>query len=126
MRSMVEGHGPDLSEVAFGGTSPSTTFGGPPPRAGEEQVALRLGLRQIDGFPEHAAAQLVNAREEGGRFHGVAELRERAGLISAHVEKLAAADCFGSLELPRRQALWDARSLLPRATATAVRLCRGA
>jgi error-prone DNA polymerase len=74
--------------------------------------ALRLGLRQIDGFPEHLAAKLVAARQEGGRFTEVTELRDRTGLPPAHIERLAAADCFGSLALPRRQALWDARTLL--------------
>jgi error-prone DNA polymerase len=78
----------------------------------ESEIALRLGLRQVDGFPEHAAAQLVAARQAGAPFRDVAELRERAKLIPSHVEKLAAADCFGSLALPRRQALWDARSLV--------------
>jgi len=75
-------------------------------------IALRLGFRQVDGFPEHAAARLVAARAEGGPFRDVAELRERAGLIPVHIEKLAAADCFGSLGLKRRQALWDTRSLV--------------
>jgi error-prone DNA polymerase len=75
-------------------------------------VALRLGLRQVDGLPEHVAAQLVAARLEGGAFDDVTALRDRAGLGPAHVERLAAADCFGSLALPRRQALWDARSLV--------------
>jgi error-prone DNA polymerase len=97
---------------------PSTAFGGPPPHAGEDQaridphIALRLGFRQVDGFPEHVAAQLVAAREQGGAFADVAALRERAGLNPAHVEKLASADCFSSLGLSRRQALWDARSLI--------------
>ncbi|MCW1403121.1 helix-hairpin-helix domain-containing protein [Novosphingobium sp. MW5] len=75
-------------------------------------VALRLGLRQVDGFPEAAAARIVSAREEGGRFADVRELQERAGLSPALVERLAAADCFNSLEITRRQALWDARSLI--------------
>ena len=75
-------------------------------------VALRLGLRQVDSLPEHVAAQIVAVREAGGRFRDVAELRERARLGVSHVERLAAADCFGSIDLPRRQALWDARSLL--------------
>jgi error-prone DNA polymerase len=75
-------------------------------------VALRLGLRQVDSLPEHVAAQLVAARIEGGAFDDVTALRDRAGLGPAHIERLAAADCFGSLALPRRQALWDARSLL--------------
>ncbi|MFC4295292.1 error-prone DNA polymerase [Novosphingobium tardum] len=78
----------------------------------DRHLGLRLGLRQIDGFPEHAAALLVAAREEGGRFADVAELRTRGGLTPALVERLAAADAFTSLALSRRQALWDARSLI--------------
>ncbi|WP_298189066.1 error-prone DNA polymerase [Novosphingobium sp.] len=78
----------------------------------QEGEALRLGLRQIDGLPEHAAAALVSAREAGGRFEDVAALKVRAGLSPAMIERLAAADAFGSMGLPRRQALWDARSLI--------------
>jgi error-prone DNA polymerase len=86
--------------------------GGPPPPMGEDRIALRLGLRQIDGLPEHVAAQLVAAREAGGAFRDVAELRDRARLGPSHVERLAAADCFSSLAIPRRQALWHARTLV--------------
>ncbi|MBV1918298.1 MAG: error-prone DNA polymerase [Sphingomonadaceae bacterium] len=75
-------------------------------------IALRLGFRQIDGFPEHAAARLVAARESGGCFADVASLKEQAGLSPAMIERLASADAFSSLALPRRQALWDARSLV--------------
>ena len=78
----------------------------------EPKTALRLGLRQIDGLPEHAAAKLIAAREELGPYPDVAALRERAGLSPALIERLAAADAFTSLQLPRRQALWDARSLI--------------
>ena len=74
--------------------------------------ALRLGLRQIDGFPEHAAAMLVAARGDRGAFTDAASLKERAGLSPSLVERLAAADALGSLGLTRRQALWDARSLV--------------
>ncbi len=77
-----------------------------------EGGALRLGLRQIDGLPEHVAAALVSARESGGRFRDIADLRQRAGLSPAHIERLASADAFTSLGLTRRQALWDARSLI--------------
>jgi error-prone DNA polymerase len=78
----------------------------------DEDHALRLGLRQIDGLPEHVAAMLVAEREARGAYRGVADLRVRAGLSAAHVERLASADAFTSLSLTRRQALWDARSLL--------------
>ncbi|WP_086735555.1 error-prone DNA polymerase [Erythrobacter colymbi] len=78
-----------------------------------EPFALRLGLRQIDGLPEHVAAALVAEREERGPFRDIADLRARAGLSPAHIERLASADAFTSLGLTRRQALWDARSLIP-------------
>lgn len=78
----------------------------------DQHIAMRLGLRQVDGLPEHVAARLIAARAEGGPFKDVAELRERAGLSPAHIERLASADCFTSLGLSRRQALWDARSLI--------------
>ena len=77
-----------------------------------KNIALRLGLRQVDGLPEHIAARLITEREENGPFKDVAELRERAGLSPAHIERLASADCFTSMKLTRRQALWDARSLI--------------
>ncbi|KRA83241.1 error-prone DNA polymerase [Altererythrobacter sp. Root672] len=74
-------------------------------------VALRLGLRQVDGLPEHVAAKLVARRQAAGPYRDVTELRDLAKVPPAHIERLASADCFGSLALPRRQALWDARSL---------------
>lgn len=77
-----------------------------------EGEALRLGFRQIDGLPEHVAAALVSARESEGDFRDIADLRERARLSPAHIERLASADAFTSLGLTRRQALWDARSLI--------------
>ena len=78
----------------------------------ETKVALRLGLRQVDGLPEHIAARLVAERDANGPFADVTALRERAGLSPAHIERLASADAFGSMGLSRRQALWDARSLI--------------
>ncbi|MEM1195281.1 MAG: error-prone DNA polymerase [Pseudomonadota bacterium] len=78
----------------------------------DKRIALRLGLRQVDGLPEHVTALLIAERAEGGPFRDVAELRERAGLSPMHVERLASADCFSSLSLTRRKALWDARSLI--------------
>lgn len=74
--------------------------------------ALRLGLRQIDGLHEHVAATLVSARDSGGPYRDIADLRARSGLSPAHIERLASADAFTSLGLTRRQALWDARSLI--------------
>ncbi len=78
----------------------------------DRHLSLRLGLRQIDGLPEHIAARLIAERAENGPYADVRELQDRAGLSPAHIERLASADAFTSLGLPRRQALWDARSLV--------------
>ena len=77
-----------------------------------EGEALRLGLRQIDGLPEHVAAMLLAEREDNGVYRDIADLRARGGVSPAHIERLASADAFTALGLTRRQALWDARSLI--------------
>ena len=77
------------------------------------QRALRLGLRQIDGFREEWAMQITEARAQG-LFASMDELKLRAGLPARAMDMLAAADALGSLELTRRQGLWAARGL-PRA-----------
>jgi error-prone DNA polymerase len=43
----------------------------------------------------------------------VAELQTRGGVPTHAIERLAEADCFRSIELDRRQALWEARALKP-------------
>jgi error-prone DNA polymerase len=74
--------------------------------------ALRLGLRQVDGLPQAVAEQLVQERRAGGTYADVLSLRDRAKLQPSHIERLSAADCFSSLPLGRRQALWEARTFV--------------
>ncbi len=71
--------------------------------------ALRLGFREIKGFPEVAAAQIVAARQGG--YHSIADLRRRADLSKAVLERLARADAYRSMGLARREAAWDIRAL---------------
>ena len=78
----------------------------------DRNIALRLGLRQVDGLPEAVAARLIAEREAGGPYADVAALKDRARIGPAHIERLASGDCFGSMQLSRRQALWDARSIV--------------
>jgi error-prone DNA polymerase len=66
--------------------------------------ALRLGFRQVKGFREQDATQLINHRTN--RYDSIQQLRE-SGLSEAALEKLAAADAFRSLDKDRRKALWD-------------------
>lgn len=74
--------------------------------------ALRLGLRQIDGLGQAQAAALIAARQHDGAYLDLGDLRARAGLSPAVIERLASADACGSLKLSRREALWQARSLI--------------
>jgi error-prone DNA polymerase len=75
----------------------------------EEKVgkyfALRLGFRQVKGLREDDMKILVELRKKK-LFDSVHELREN-GFSEAILERLADADAFRSMELDRRQALWD-------------------
>lgn len=71
--------------------------------------ALRLGFRQITGFSEKDAKTLLEVR--GAGYASPEDLWRRSGLDSAALKRLADADAFGSIGLPRRQALWVVRAL---------------
>jgi error-prone DNA polymerase len=70
-------------------------------------LALRLGLRLINGLPE-AAAKKIEAAREAGPFVSLDDFVRRTGLSQAVVAKLAEADAFQSLAMDRRAALWQA------------------
>jgi error-prone DNA polymerase len=72
-----------------------------------ESVALRLGLRQVDGLHADAAERLVGSKP----YASVEELRTRGGVPVHAIQRLAAADAFRSIDLDRRAALWDSRAL---------------
>ena len=88
---------------AGGGAHASDVSGG--------RFALRLGLRQIDGMREEAAARIVAARRRGGAFADLAGLKARARLDAGTLRRLADADALRSLGRGRRAALWDAQAL---------------
>ncbi len=71
--------------------------------------ALRLGLRQINGFAAADAERLVAARGEG--YRDAEELWRKSGLGRAALDRLAAADALRSLGLDRRRALWALKAL---------------
>jgi error-prone DNA polymerase len=72
-------------------------------------LALRLGFRQIDGFSEAHASELVNARGYG--FSSLNVLARRSELPKRALIVLAEADAFRSLGMDRREALWAVRRL---------------
>ena len=71
--------------------------------------ALRLGLRQLDGFREEWADRIVEAR--GGGYASIEALARRARLPQRALRLLADADAFGSIGLARRGALWEVRRM---------------
>jgi error-prone DNA polymerase len=73
-------------------------------RNGTATGALRLGFRQITGFREVWADQLVAARP----YDSLEALARRARLPPRALRLLADADACGSLGLDRRSAAWEA------------------
>jgi len=71
--------------------------------------AVRLGLREIDGFSDDWAKKIEQVRGRG--FDSVRDLWLRTGLPPKALQKLAHADAFTSLGLSRRDALWAVKAL---------------
>jgi error-prone DNA polymerase len=71
--------------------------------------AVRLGLRQIDGFAQEWGEKIESLRGRG--FVSVRDLWLRTKLPPNALEKLAHADAFNSLGLSRRDALWAVKAL---------------
>jgi error-prone DNA polymerase len=70
----------------------------------EKYFALRLGFRQVKGLKEDEMRSFVAGRQK--TIRSIGEVRD-SGLSAATIERLADADAFRSLELDRRQALWE-------------------
>jgi len=70
--------------------------------------ALRLGFRQVKGLNEEEMQLLVAARLQP--YTHIQELW-RVGISITALERLADADCFRSIGLDRRQALWEVAAL---------------
>ncbi|MDA0231174.1 MAG: error-prone DNA polymerase [Proteobacteria bacterium] len=100
-------HGVEVRDVDVNASTWDCTL--EPASKSHKGRALRLGFREIKGFPETAAACIVAARDGG--YRSIAELRRRAGLSKAVLERLARADAYRSMGLSRRQAAWDIRAL---------------
>ena len=72
--------------------------------------AVRLGLSFVKGLSDNDANLILARRGEG--YRSVRDLWLRTGLPPAVLEKIAAADGFGSMGLNRRQALWAVKGLM--------------
>jgi error-prone DNA polymerase len=78
-------------------------------QGGTRRRALRLGFRQVKGLKQEEMARLVARRGSG--YVDLADLRRRAEVSAAALDRLARADAFPSLVLDRRGAIWRAIGL---------------
>ena len=72
---------------------------------------IRLGMRIVQGLAQNDAQAIIDARAAAGPFATVEEIWRRSKVKPAALERLARADCFQSLGLNRRQALWAVKAL---------------
>ncbi|MGH7176812.1 MAG: OB-fold nucleic acid binding domain-containing protein, partial [Tepidisphaeraceae bacterium] len=75
------------------------------------EPAVRLGLRQIKGLRELMARRIVDVRESLGAFGSIDQFHQCTQLPRRVVQQLTEADAFSSMNLSRRQALWQAMEL---------------
>ncbi len=74
---------------------------------GEKPFGVRLGMRLVRGLSQSPAEAIVTARGSTP-YESISELSRRAGVTQSVIERLSAADAFGSMKLDRRLALWEA------------------
>lgn len=72
-----------------------------------EGVALRLGLRQVNGFRQAWAGAMLAARP----FASIEDMARRASLPPRALRLLADADALRSLGFDRREGAWEARRM---------------
>ena len=78
-------------------------------RDAKNELCLRLGLRQIDGFALAHADVVMNKRDKG--YRGFADFARRTQLPRRALVILAEADAFRGFGLDRREGLWAVRRL---------------
>jgi error-prone DNA polymerase len=74
-----------------------------------QELTLRVGLMQIDGFTRDGADKLLKDREERGTFTSFQNFLRRVGLTRSDTERLIKAGCFDSLEGKEKRPtlLWE-------------------
>ncbi|MEO5587388.1 MAG: error-prone DNA polymerase, partial [Novosphingobium sp.] len=73
--------------------------------------ALRIGLRQIDGYQEGWGRAIAQERKTNGLFTSLEDLAQRVKLPTRALDLLADADACRSLGQVRREAAWEVRRM---------------
>ncbi|NBQ13606.1 MAG: error-prone DNA polymerase, partial [Proteobacteria bacterium] len=98
-----------LEDAAEAGDAVDAAHG--PAGWGATGPALRLGLRMVSGLREEDGRAVVDAARTGGTFSSVEALWRASGCSLHALRRLAAADAFAAMGVPRQQALWQVRAL---------------
>jgi error-prone DNA polymerase len=78
---------------------------------GKSGPAMRLGFRLIKGLHESHGKKIPEIRRQSGPFTSIAHFHRATALPTHALRRLAEADAFSSLNLSRRQALWQTLEL---------------
>ena len=78
---------------------------------GSNGPSVRLGFRRVKGMREEHANILTDIRHHCGRFTSIEQLHRLTNLPVSTLRRLAEADAFTSLNLSRREALWQVMAL---------------
>ena len=98
-------HGVEVRPVCVAASSYDCTL-----EPAEGGVAIRLGLRLVQGLGEEHAAAIVAARATGD-FHTLADVARRTGLDRRRLQTLAEAGAFDDVSRGRRPAAWTLQGL---------------
>jgi len=106
-------HGVTVRPVDVNHSTWDCTLEPPPPDNAHHDAgpALRLGMRLIQGMRRAEADALAAAVAAHGPFRDLERLWRISGVRAAAMKALARADAFNSMDLDRRQALWQVRRL---------------
>jgi error-prone DNA polymerase len=96
--------GPALPDVCDINSTDKSTWGTTGP-------SVRLGFRQIRGLREAHAKLIMDLRKKSGPFQSIDHFQQLTRLPRHVMQRLAEADAFSSLNLSRRQALWQVLEL---------------
>ncbi len=75
------------------------------------RIALRMGLRQVQGLGKEAVEKIVVERQQHGLFTSLADFFKRVPLHQNQRNALTRADVFKTFDLHRRQSQWQVSAL---------------
>jgi error-prone DNA polymerase len=78
---------------------------------GKSGPSVRIGFRQIKGLRIAHAQTIIQSREKFGPLKSIEHFQQLTRLPRHTMHRLAEADAFSSLNLTRRQALWQVLAL---------------